>query len=118
MSNRSQVAMYRFMQTLTASIDRNLPITIALVFSRVAAAGDSGVLQATVGRELGVSGAALSRSVKTLSAGAGCSGGAALVARSIDGPDGRDKTLRLTEKGAALVAAMSQAIYLGQERLA
>jgi DNA-binding MarR family transcriptional regulator len=102
-------AMLRFMQALTAGIGRDLPLTIALVFSRIAAAGDSGVLQATVQRELDLSPAGLTRSVQTLSSlhYGKARDGLGLIARTIDGPDRRHKTLRLTAKGEELQARLS-----------
>jgi DNA-binding MarR family transcriptional regulator len=110
----SNLAMYRFMKALSQGIDRDFPITLALVFSRVVAAGDSGVLQATVQRELDLPSAVLTRSVQTLSSlhYGKAREGLGLIARSIDGPDGRHRTLRLTEKGEALAAAVSQ--FVGQ----
>jgi DNA-binding MarR family transcriptional regulator len=108
----SRSHLLRIMQAITASIDRDLPLTIALVFSRVAAAGDAGVLQATLGRELDLSPAALTRSVQTLSAlhYGKARDGLGLIARTIDGAAGRHRTLQLTEKGHALAASASKGL--------
>lgn len=104
--------MFRFMKAITEGIDRDFPITLALIFSRVAAAGDAGVLQATVQRELDLPPAVLTRSVQTLSAShfAKQREGLGLIARTIDSADGRHRTLRLTAKGDALAASASKLV--------
>ena len=68
-------------------------------------------------RELDLRPAVLTRTVQTLSAlhYGNAKDGLGLIARTIVGLDGRHRTLRLTEKGEALVAAVSQAIYLRQD---
>jgi DNA-binding MarR family transcriptional regulator len=106
------VSIFNLVAALAAGIGRDYPITLALVFTRVAAAGDSGVLQATVARELDLSPAVLTRSVQTLSHlhFSKQRNGLGLIERTIDGPDGRHKTLRLTEKGEALAAVLSRAV--------
>jgi DNA-binding MarR family transcriptional regulator len=104
-------SIFRLMKELSACIGQDLPMTIALVFSRIAAAGTEGVLQATVQRELALSGAAMSRSVQTLSVlhWEKTLPGLDLIARSFDSRDCRQRVLRLTAKGEALVAKVTEA---------
>jgi DNA-binding MarR family transcriptional regulator len=99
------MTIFKAIAALAAAIGRDYPITLALVFSRVAAAGDSGVLQATVQRELDLAPAVLTRSVQTLSHlhFAKAKPGLGLIERTIDRSDQRHKTLRLTDKGKSLI---------------
>ncbi len=59
--------VYEIVSTLATAIDRDAPITLMLVFSRVAASGPAGVFQNAVQRELGLTPATMSRAVLTLS---------------------------------------------------
>jgi DNA-binding MarR family transcriptional regulator len=101
--------IFKTVAALAAAIGRDYPITIALVFARVAATGDSGVLQVTAQRELNLSAAVLTRTVQTLSAlhYGKQRDGLGLIERTIDGLDGRHRTLRLTEKGKALAHSLA-----------
>ena len=104
---------YRLMSALASSIDRDSPITIALVFSRVAAAGPSGVFQATVQRELGLTAASMTRALQTLSDGhhSKAKPGLGLISRQMDfAGDGRQHILQLTDKGRTLAQAGVNAI--------
>lgn len=99
-------AAFKLMTELTAVIGRDSPLTLALVFTRVAIAGPEGVLQATVERELKLPSAVLTRSVQTLSGlhyGKN-KPGLDLITRTIDDADGRHRILRLTAKGTAALS--------------
>jgi DNA-binding MarR family transcriptional regulator len=99
-------------QTLTAlagGIDRHLPITMALAFARVAAAGERGISQADLRRALKLSSAATVRTVQTLSDThwAGDRPGLKLIARYPDPDRSNRRVLRLTDKGRALLTKAS-----------
>jgi DNA-binding MarR family transcriptional regulator len=100
--------VFKLVAELTAAIGRDSPMTLALVFARVAVSGSEGVLQATVERELKLPPAVLTRSVQTLSGlhyGKN-KPGLDLISRSIDDADCRHRILRLTAKGQSLQAAL------------
>lgn len=103
----TRYSVFKMMANLAAVIGRDSSLTIALVLVRVAAAGDSGVLQATLQRELDISGAALSRSVQTLSdlRYGKSKPGLGLIARTLDDVDGRHHVLKLTKQGLAALEA-------------
>jgi DNA-binding MarR family transcriptional regulator len=96
------------MAELTTVIGRDSPLTLALVFTRVAIAGPEGVLQATVERELKLPSAVLTRSVQTLSGlhYGKSKPGLDLITRTIDSADCRHRILRLTEKGRAIILSL------------
>lgn len=101
--------IFKLVAELTAAIGRDSPLTLALVFARVAIAGTEGVLQATVERELKLPSAVLTRSVQTLS---GLhyqknKPGLDLITRTIDNADCRHRILRLTERGRSLVSGIA-----------
>jgi hypothetical protein len=100
-------ALLKTMNALTGSIHRDYPLTLALVFSRVAASGPQGVLMPTLQRDLKLSSAQLTRSVQTLSTlhyGKKIPG-LDLIDVSSDVGNAQYRVLRLTAKGAALHAA-------------
>jgi DNA-binding MarR family transcriptional regulator len=113
-SDRSRErSAYRLVSALAHSIDREMPITIALVFSRVAAAGPSGIFQNTVQRELGLTPTSMTRAIQTLSEGhhSKAKPGLGLISRCWDfAKDGRQHILMLTQKGQELAAAGVNAI--------
>jgi DNA-binding MarR family transcriptional regulator len=119
-SDRSRErSAYRLISALADSIDRDSPLTIALVFSRIAAAGPSGVFQATVQRELGLTAASMTRSLQTLSDGhhTKAKPGLGLISRQMDfARDGRQHILQLTDKGRQLAQAGVSAISEQQNR--
>jgi DNA-binding MarR family transcriptional regulator len=88
------MSLFRSVTGLAGAIGRDATITVALVFTRVSTAGTSGVLQATVQRELDIPPAVLTRRVQTLSS-------LGLISRGIDSTDGRHHVLRITDKGQA-----------------
>jgi DNA-binding MarR family transcriptional regulator len=111
MSVASSALIFKLVQDLTAAIGRDSPLTLALVFARVAIAGPEGVLQATVERELKLPSAVLTRAVQTLSGlhyGKN-KPGLDLITRTIDNADGRHRVLRLTERGCAIVQSLKAA---------
>jgi len=93
---------------LTAQLDRDSPITVALVYARVAVAGPQGVLQATLARELKLPESVVTRAVQALSRGnpANQRPGLELIAQTFDSADSRHRVLRLTEKGIALALSL------------
>jgi DNA-binding MarR family transcriptional regulator len=104
---------YNLISTLADSIDRDSPLTIALVFSRVAASGPAGIFQATVQRELGLTAASMTRALQTLSDGhhTKAKPGLELITRQMDfARDGRQHILKLTAKGRELAQAGVSAI--------
>jgi DNA-binding MarR family transcriptional regulator len=102
---------YRLLSVLAAEIDRDSPLTLSLVFARVAAAGPSGIFQAAVQRELGLTSACMSRAVKSLSDVTKSKHGLGLINRSMDfARDGRAHILQLTAKGRELAQAGVTAI--------
>jgi DNA-binding MarR family transcriptional regulator len=109
MSVASSALFFKLVQDLTAAIGRDSPLTLALVFARIAIAGPEGVLQATVERELKLPSAVLTRSVQTLSGlhyGKN-KPGLGLITRTIDSADGRHRILWLTEKGRAVLTPVT-----------
>ena len=98
-------ALWAVLSTLAEYIDRDSPITLLLVFGRIAAAGPTGVLQATVQRELGLPDSVLTRAVKALSGGNTAKGrsGYGLITQTLDYADTRHRVLRITDKGAELL---------------
>lgn len=108
MSLTTRCSIFKLVAEITEAIGRDSPLTLALVFTRVAMAGPEGVLQATVERELKLPSAVLTRSVQTLSGlhyGKN-KPGLGLIARTIDNADCRHRILRVTEKGQSLQAAL------------
>jgi DNA-binding MarR family transcriptional regulator len=97
--------LFNVVRELSGVIDREFPITVALVFLRVAEAGPEGVLQATVMRELRLPESVLTRIVQSLSDGKQLKPGLGLITRAIDSADGRHRILRVTTKGEALARA-------------
>jgi DNA-binding MarR family transcriptional regulator len=104
-----EISAYRLISALADSIDRDSPITIALVFSRVAAAGPSGIFQATVQKELRLTAASMTRAVQTLSDlhYTKAKPGLGLISREMDfARDGRTHVLQLTAKGRELAQSL------------
>ena len=92
--------LFRTVSALAAGLNRESSITVALVFGRVASAGETGLLQATVQREFNLAPAVVTKTVQTLVT-------LELISRSIDDADSRHRILRLTEKGRVLVESIS-----------
>jgi DNA-binding MarR family transcriptional regulator len=104
---------YRLISAFATEIDRDSPITLCLVFARVAAAGPSGIFQAAVQRELGLSAMSITRAVQTLSDVhySKKKPGLGLISRNMDfATDARQHILQLTDKGRALAQAGVTAI--------
>lgn len=100
--------LLRALETLTVEIDRDLPITSALVFLAVARTGTEGCDQGRVMEELQLSSAGISRTVQTLGRTHYLKGkaGLDLVERQFDPTDNRRRVLRLTPKGTRLMRAL------------
>jgi DNA-binding MarR family transcriptional regulator len=99
---------YKLISVLADEIDRDSPITIALVFSRIAAAGPAGIFQNQVQRELGLTATSMTRALQTLSDGhhTKAKPGLGLISRQMDfARDGRHHILQLTPKGKELAQA-------------
>lgn len=100
-------SLFKIMDRLTGVIHRDRPLTLALVFSRVAASGPSGVLMTSVQRDLRLTPAQMTRTVQTLSTlhYRKKTPGLDLLEVSNDTGNARYRLLRLTNKGAELHAA-------------
>jgi DNA-binding MarR family transcriptional regulator len=96
--------LFRSVAEIAGAIGRDSTMTTALVFTRVANSGSSGMLQATVQRELGIPPAVLTRAVQTLSK-------LGLISRGIDSADGRHHVLRLTDKGRAALESRASHLH-------
>lgn len=92
---------FRVVAGLAAAVGRDAPVTVALVFARIGAAGPSGVLQATLARELRVSDAALSRALRALEV-------RGVVSTMPDPADGRHRIVRVTDKGAEVIQTVTR----------
>lgn len=102
-------AAYKLVSALASEIDRDSPLTLSLVFTRIAAAGPAGIFQNTVQRELGLTSACMSRAVQSLSDVTKGKQGLDLIYRSMDfARDGRQHILQLTTKGRELAAKAIQ----------
>ena len=99
-------SMYRALTTLADEIDRDLPITMLLVFARVAMAGDEGIDQMEVKDEIKASSGGMSRTVQTLGDVHYLKDkpGLQLITRAFDLRDNRRRLLKLTPKGERLWA--------------
>ena len=93
------LTLFRILQRLQVAINRDFPGTLALIFSRVAASGPSGVLSVTVQRELELTPSQTSRSLATLSATLG------LVDVTPDPSAACHRMPHLSSKGVDLFAA-------------
>ena len=112
-STTSQAAtLFKVMQILTEEIDRDLPITSALVFVRVAKAGSEGIDQGQVQDDLKLSSSTMSRTAQTL--GETHYGkdkpGLGLVVRTMDVRDNHKRIMQLTPKGERLMVKVNAAL--------
>jgi len=97
-----QRSVFEVISALSTGINRDSPITLALVFSRIASAGPAGVFQNQVQRELELTAATMTRALQTLSEGK-WKPGLGLISREMDfARDGRQHVLKLTPKGREL----------------
>jgi DNA-binding MarR family transcriptional regulator len=90
---------FHIIKRLSVAINKDFPITIALIFSRIAAAGPSGVLSVTAQRELRLTPSQTSRSLETLSTKLG------LIEVTPDPGNAVHRMLHLSPKGVELFAA-------------
>lgn len=106
----SQAAtLFKVMQVLADEMDRDLPLTSALVFARVARAGDEGIDQGKVQDELKMSSSTISRTAQSLGDVHYLKGrpGLGLVDRQMNLTDNHKRTLRLTAKGERVMAKVA-----------
>jgi DNA-binding MarR family transcriptional regulator len=105
----SNTSTFTVVKALSTGIHRDFPITLALIYARVVDAGPEGILQSQVGRELGLSRAALTRNVQTLGKlhFGKLRQGLGLVQPTSDPTDSRQRILRLTDRGEALSKALN-----------
>lgn len=104
-------SMYNVVSALAAAIDRDAPMSLALVFARIAASGPAGVFQSAVQRELGLTPSSMSRAVLNLSDvhHSKTKPGLGLISRFMDSAcDGRQHILKLTDKGRELAAKATE----------
>lgn len=112
MPKPSAGALLRAMTELTREIDRDLPITAALVLLSVARQGSEGADQGRIQDELEMSTASISRTVQTLGDVHYLKGkeGLKLITREFDPTDNRRRVLKLTPKGTKLLRAVLGAL--------
>jgi DNA-binding MarR family transcriptional regulator len=101
--------LFRVMQTLADELDRDLPITYALVFARVARAGSEGIDQGKVQDELKMSSSTISRTAQGLGDIHYMKGkpGLGVIERQMNLTDNHKRTLRLTAKGERIMAKVA-----------
>lgn len=105
---KSMTSLQGVLRELTKVIDRDVPITILLVFLAVAEAGAEGVDQGEVMDNLEISSAGMSRAVQSLGKVHYLKGkpGFDLVERTFDPTDNRRRVLKLTSAGEKLARAV------------
>jgi DNA-binding MarR family transcriptional regulator len=109
--NRSHNRVFETISALTNTISRESPLTIALVFSRIAAAGPAGIFQNQVQRELDLTPATMTRALQALSEGK-TKPGLGLISREMDfARDGRQHLLKLTPKGRELANSAEECCF-------
>lgn len=104
--------LFRVMQILADELDRDLPLTSALVFARVARAGDEGIDQGKVQDELKMSSSTISRTAQTLGDVHYTKGkaGLGMIERQMNLTDNHKRTLRLTPRGERVMAKVAGAL--------
>lgn len=97
-------------KAIADEMDRDLPITLPLVFLRVAQAGTAGVDQGQVQNELKLGSSSMSRTIQTLGKIHYLKerAGLDLVERSFDIADNRRRILKLTPKGERFLAKLTK----------
>ena len=105
--------LYRMVQALTTEMDRDMPITIPMAFLRIAMAGEDGLDQETLQKDLAASSSGITRTTQTLSDRHYLKEreGLQLVQRVMHPQDLRRRILRLTPKGEKLLAKCAEAVY-------
>lgn len=106
-------SLYRMFQALLSEMDRDMPITIPLAFLRIASAGDEGLDQETLQKDLAASSSGITRTTQTLSDRHYLKEreGLRLIERVMDPQDLRRRTLKLTPKGERLIAKCIETVY-------
>lgn len=106
MSDKNALAMaklYNVMQKLIAELDKDVPISYALAFLRVAMAGSEGVDARRVMADTNASNTGMDRMVRRL----GAKEGFGIVERLMNDDDLRFRTIRLTAKGEKAAARIA-----------
>lgn len=100
--------LYKFMTILSEELDIEMPLTQVMAFARVALAGDAGLDQATLQRDLSMNTSSASRTIQALSAVHYYKDrpGMDVIVREVDAQDLRRRNLRLTSKGEKLMAKL------------
>ena len=109
MSDKNAMAgLYKVMQILVEELDKDLPLSYALAFLRIAMAGDLGVDNKRLQDDLKASSGGMSRMVQTLGAihWQKDKAGFGLINRDMGAADNRMRQLSLTPKGEKLVAKL------------
>ena len=112
MTKPDVAALLRALSEMTRELDRDLPITSALVLLSVARGGSEGVDQGRVQEALELSSAGISRTVQTLGKVHYLKGkdGLDLVDRAFDPTDNRRRVVKLTPRGEKLMRAVVRAM--------
>lgn len=110
MSDKNAMAgLYKLMQILVEELDKDLPLSYAMAFLRIAMAGDIGVDNRRLQDDLKASSGGMSRMVQTLGAvhWQKDKPGFGLIDRAMGAKDNRTRELTLTPKGEKLVAKLT-----------
>jgi DNA-binding MarR family transcriptional regulator len=112
MQDSEPTRLLRALTAMSEDLERDLPITAALVFLGVARHGCNGVDQGGLQEALGLSSAGISRTVQTLGKVHYLKGkeGLDLVSREMDPSDNRRRVLRLTSRGEKLMRSVVRAM--------
>jgi DNA-binding IclR family transcriptional regulator len=109
--------LLKLTQVIADAFDRETPLTTVLAFLRIASAGDAGIDQGTLMRQLDISPAGISRTVQTLSAESWLKDKAGNPKPGMDLVDIQMttgnrglRTLALNSKGRALVSKLHGAL--------
>jgi DNA-binding MarR family transcriptional regulator len=109
-------SLLRLMQEMADVLDREAPLTQAIAFLRIAAAGDMGIDQGRLADDLKLSSAGASRTIQALSSIHYLKDrpGYGLVERVFDPTDNRKRELKLTSKGEKAVEKLIDAAKRGR----
>ena len=111
-------ALFRLTQELADILDRDAPLTQALVFLRVASAGAIGADQGRIAEDLKLPPSVASRSVQALSHVHYLKDrpGFGLIERVLDPTDNRRRELRLTAHGSKAIERLAKFVPRRQLR--
>jgi DNA-binding MarR family transcriptional regulator len=102
--------LLKLVSLLAEEMDKEMPLTQVLMFAKVAIAGDAGVDQGRLERELQLSSAGASRTAQALSSVHYSKNkpGYGVIDSTFDAKDRRLRALKLTPKGEKLMAKLQQ----------